>query len=430
MKLHPYQIKAYEFGMNTPRCGLFMEMGLGKTITTLKIIRDLMYKELEINKVLIIGPKRVIENVWEEENTKWGIGLKISKVSGDAKKRAEALRKKADVYLLGRDNIEWFYNQGIRDFDLLIIDESTSFKNPKSKRFKIIRKLWFDRVILLSGTPSPNGLEDLWSQIYLLDRGERLEKYITRFRKLYFSPALTNGYVVYKYTLKPGADKIIMNKIRDITLSIKAVDVLPPTEVLINDIFISLGDFKPKYEEYVRERIIEFKGKELTAVNAAVLTGKLLQFCNGNIYGENRETIHIHNIKLDAIKEILENASGNILLAYNFIHDKKMILKEIPEAEEFDINKWNSGKQKLALLHPKSGGHGLNLQKGGYTIIWFGLTWDLEIYEQFNARLARQGQEHPVVIHRIISRDTIEEKLIKSLQKKTKIQEILKDYLR
>lgn len=440
--LHPYQAAAVEHILRHTHCGLFLEMGLGKTVSTLTAINKLMYEELSINKVLVVAPKRVAESVWDAEIDKWEHlrHLRISKIVGDAKTRLNALQTQADIYTIGRDNIAWlckFYNGKRMPFDMLVIDELSSFKNHKSVRFKNLRiaQPQFLRVVGLTGTPAPNGLIDLWSQVYLLDRGERLGKFITRYRDDYFKPGRRNGAVVYSYDLRKGADQAIHNKIGDICMSMKAKDYLTLPKRITNFIRVNFDDeLKKQYETFEKEQVLSLveEGTEITALSAATLSNKLLQFANGAIYDEEGGVHHVHDLKIEATKELLDDANGKpVLIAWTFRHDRDRLLEALKSyhprelKDGKDIEDWNQGKISVLLMHPASGGHGLNLQAGGHIIIWFGQTWSLELEQQFNARLDRQGQKESVIVNKIVTSKTIDEDVIRALAGKDRSQESL-----
>lgn len=440
--LHAYQTTAVGHILNNTHCGLFLEMGLGKTVSTLTAIKRLMFDELDISSVLVVAPKRVAESVWDVECKKWHhlLGLKVVRIVGSAKKRREALSQSADVYTIGRDNIAWLcgqYGGSMLPFDMLVVDELSSFKNPKSVRFKALRGVQpsFKRVVGLTGTPAPNGLIDLWSQIYLLDRGERLEKFITKYRDKYFKPGKRNGSIVYKYDLAENSEKLIHKKISDICMSMKAKDYLNLPGRIDNIIKINFDDkLKKQYQDFERDQVLQIiqtedENGEISAVNAAALSNKLLQFANGAIYDEFKNWHQIHDLKIDAAKEILEDANGKpVLIAYTYKHDLERLLEAFKKYKprklktEQDILDWNEGKIKVMIMHPASGGHGLNLQSGGNIIIWFGQTWSLELEQQFNARLDRQGQKEVVIINKLVATGTLDEDVIKSQNSKSKKQ--------
>lgn len=416
--LHDYQLKAIDHIINVPKGALFLDMGLGKTISTLTAISYLIYDNLEVGKVLIIAPKRVAENVWTSELDKWTHikRLRISKIVGNEKKRLEALNAKADIYTVSRDNIVWLCSQfggTSLPFDMIVIDELSSFKSPKSLRFKALRRCIgaANRVVGLTGTPAPNGLIDLWSQMYLIDSGQRLFQSLTRYRDAFF----TKKYSGWGYDITDYGKERIPELIKDVVISMKKEDYLNMEEPIINDIEVEFTpDILRQYNEFERESVLEIFGnnEEITATNAAALRSKLLQFSNGAIYDSEKKVIDIHNIKLDALEEIVEEANGKpVLVAYSFQHDRDKILskfkgKAVLLDGEKTINDWNAGKIDILVMHPASGGHGLNLQSGGNTIVWYGLNDSLELYEQFNARLHRQGQDQVVIINRILVKGT------------------------
>ena len=441
-KLHNYQEYAKDFILENKKCGLFLDMGLGKTVTSLTAIDILMNDYLDIGKVLVIAPKNVAENTWTDEVQKWEHlrGLKVTCISGTAVKRRKALDEEADIYTVSRDNVVWLVDELKKDwkFDTLIIDELSSFKNPSSKRFKKLKTVtpFFDRVIGLTGTPAPNSYMDLWSQIYLLDRGERLGKNITAFRRQFFNAYSRGMYV--EYELKEGAKEKIDDLISDICVSMKAKEYLKDLkEPIIIDYKVKLDSKEFKlYRDMAKEAVADVtENDKVVALSAAVVTNKLLQMANGTVYGEDKKTFKIHERKLEALDDILEQAQNeNILVFYNFQSDLENILSKFPEAKKFeggedsgeDIRNWNSGKIKMLLLHPASAGHGLNLQQGGSIIVWYGLTWSLELYLQANARLVRQGQKEVVKIYRLISNHTVDERVIETLNgKKYKQDELL-----
>ena len=441
--LHTYQLRCAEHIATNDKCALFVDMGLGKTVSTLTALQSFIYEELAADRVLIVAPKRVIETVWAQEGKKWQHTkqLRFSTITGTAKQREDALKAKADIYLISRDNIVWMcetFPKIARSFDTLIIDELSSFKNPRAKRFKELRKIarGFNRVVGLTGTPSPNGLMDLWAQIYLLDGGERLGKTLTSYREKYFTPDKRNGLIVYSYKLKPGADELIHAKLSDIVISMKTEDYLDLPEVLFIDVPITLDQAtRQLYNDFEKEQVLAFDDK-VNALNAAALTNKLLQFANGAIYDDERNVIPIHNAKIDALKDILESEEGNVLIAYSYEHDLKRIkealkqYKPVTIDEPDAIGRWNRGEIKVLLAHPASAGHGINLQHGGSLVIWFGLTWSLELYQQFNKRLHRQGQRCAVRILRLIATNTHDERVSRALESKDATQSTLLESLR
>jgi SNF2 family DNA or RNA helicase len=356
---------------------------------------------------------------------------------GSPAQRLSAIHAKADVYLLSRDNVAWFYDavKGKPEFDMLVVDESSSFKNPKSKRFKALRKMQplFSKIVLLTGTPSPNGLLDLWSQVYLIDRGERLGKTLTAYRDGFFNPDKRNGHIVYSYKLKPNADVRINAAISDVCMSMKSEDYLDIPELIENDVLVELQDnLMERYKEFEKEKIMEIieSDGEITAMNAAALANKLLQFANGAIYDEDRNVHEVHELKLDACEELIEAAQGRpVLIARTYQHDRDRLLRRLKAYDpvelsgDKDVDDWNAGKIKVLIMHPASGGHGLNLQDGGNQIIWFGQTWSLELWQQLNKRLHRQGQSQRVVVNKIIAEGTIDQDVVKAIEKKAQGQD-------
>lgn len=446
--LHNYQKATVDFIIEHKFCGVFLDLGLGKTISTLTAINELMYDYCEINSVLVIAPKRVAETVWAEEAAKWEHTrhLVISKVMGSENKRLDALKRPADIYVVSRDNVAWLCNvfASRLPFDMVVIDELSSFKSHQSQRFKSLRmaRPFMKRVVGLTGTPAPNSLIDLWPQMYLIDRGERLGKTITQYRARYFRPGKSNGYVVYSYDILAGASDMIQEKISDICISMKASDYLDMPERTDNFITVTMSDeLKKEYNKFKNDNIIKLIDDsgttEINAVNAASLVNKLLQFANGSVYDEDKNVHKIHTLKLEALKEIIENSNGQpILVAWTYQFDRDAILKafsaykprQLKTAD--DINDWNAGNIQLMLAHPASAGHGLNLQAGGSIIVWYGLTWSLELYQQFNARLYRQGQTKHVTIHHIVTSGTYDEEVINAINRKDKNQNRLLDSIK
>ena len=440
--LHKYQKVCVEHIITHPFCGVFLDMGLGKTISTLTAIEELKYDYCEIDTVLVVAPKRVAETVWEEEAKNWDHTkhLTFSKIIGTEKQRLAALKVKADVHIISRDNIAWLCSlyAARLPYDMLVIDELSSFKAHQTQRFKSLRlaRPWFKRVVGLTGTPAPNGLINLWSQMYLIDRGQRLEKTITAYRSRYFRPGASNGYVVYSYNLLPDSEKLIQEKIKDICISMRAEDYLEMPERIDNFVRVTMPDkLMDMYKKFEEENIITLANEieqgatTVNAVNAAALSNKLLQFANGAMYDENKNVVPIHDLKLEALKEIIEAADGKpVLVAWTYQFDRdriknyfrSMAPRELRTAE--DINDWNAGKVQLMLAHPASAGHGINLQAGGNIIVWYGLTWSLELYQQFNARLYRQGQKQRTIIHHIVTSGTHDEDVVKALKSKDKTQ--------
>jgi SNF2 family DNA or RNA helicase len=434
-KAHDYQEYAKQKIIEQKACGLFLEPGLGKTVITLSAIWDLMFDYFDISKVLVIAPLRVAENTWTEELEKWDhlTYLRISKVLGTEAQRLEALNTPADIYVINRENVAWLAELGEWDFDMLVIDELSSFKNASSKRFKALRRKrpGIDRVVGLTGTPSTNGLMDLWSEIYLLDQGKRLGKTLSTYRADYFVPDRMNGWIVYSYRPRPRAEEWIYSRLSDLCVSMKSKDFLQMPERLERDVTVKLPPAaREKYKELEREMVAKLEGKTIDAVNAAVLTNKLLQMASGAVYDENKAVAELHAAKLDALEDLIEAANGKpVLIYFGYRHDKERIQKRFKEAQEIktpeDFQAWNCGEIPVAIAHPASMGHGLNLQNGGSTVIWFSLPWSLELYQQANARLWRQGQKDTVVIFRLIAEGTIDRDVVRALAKKDLTQENL-----
>ena len=435
---HEYQTYATNFILEHPIAAVLLEMGLGKSVITLTAIYELMLNRFEVNKVLVIAPLRVARDTWPSEIEKWEHlkGLTYSVVIGTEAERLRALRTPAHVYLINRENIDWLITKsGIPfDFDMVVIDELSSFKSYSAKRFKSLLKVRprVKRIVGLTGTPSGNGLMDLWAEFRVLDMGERLGRYITHYRNRFFVPDKRNQQMVFSYKPIPGAEDEIYRRISDITISMKSGDYLKMPECIINEVPVTLSDEEWSiYDDFREDMVVALKDDEIDAVNAASLSGKLLQMANGAVYNEEKEVLHIHDRKLDALEDLIEGANGKpVLIAYWFNHDLERIknrfaIREIKTSK--DIRDWNNGEIPIAVIHPASAGHGLNIQFGGSTIIWFGLTWSLELYQQTNARLWRQGQNNTVIIHHIIAKNTIDEDVMKALRKKEKVQSALID---
>jgi hypothetical protein len=433
---HNYQNYAKDFILAHKVSALFLDCGLGKTITTLTAINELMYDSFEISKVLIIAPLRVAQSTWKEEIEKWDHLnlLRYSIAVGDEKERLKALKQNSDIYIINRENVDWLVTKSGIDFNfnMLIIDELSSFKSHTSKRFKSLLKIrpYFERVVGLTGTPSSNGLMDLWAEFRVLDLGERLGRYITHYRNEYFLPDKRNGAIIFSYKPQPNAEERIYRRLADMTISMKSTEYLKMPELILNELEINLDEEDQiKYKKFKKEMVMTIQEKEIDAINAASLSNKLIQLANGSIYDEDKKFYEVHNKKLDKLEEIIESANGKpVLVAYWFKADKERIekrfkVREIKTAD--DIKQWNKGMIDLALIHPASAGHGLNLQSGGSTLVWFSLTWSLELYQQTNSRLYRQGQKDTVVIHHLITKNTIDEDIIKSLKRKDKTQEAL-----
>lgn len=435
---HDYQKYATEFILQHPIAAVFLEMGLGKSVITLTALFDLILDQFIIGKVLVIAPLRVARDTWPSEIQKWDHlkGLKYSVVVGTAAERKAALMQQADVYILNRENVDWLINKsGIPfRFDMIVIDELSSFKSWQAKRFKSLLKVrpFVKRIVGLTGTPSSNGLMDLWAEFRVLDLGKRLGRYITHYRNAYFTPDKRNAEVIFSYKPLPGAEEQIYKRIEDITISMKSCDYLKLPECVINEVPVYMSEKEQEvYDRFRDDMVAKIKDKEIDAVNAAVLSGKLLQMANGAVYDDEKNSLLIHDRKLDALEDLIEGANGKpVLVAYWYQHDAERIksrfdVREIKTSK--DITDWNNSEIPVAIIHPASAGHGLNLQTGGSTLIWFGLTWSLELYQQTNARLHRQGQTDTVIIHHIIAKGTIDENVMKALRQKEKTQNALID---
>ena len=436
-KPHDYQNYAIEYIKENPIAGVFLSMGLGKTIISLTAIADLLFDSFEISNVLIIGPLRVARDSWPMEISKWEHlkHLTYAVVVGTLAERKAALSRQADITIINRENVQWLVESGNFDYDMVVIDELSSFKNHTAKRFKALMKVRpkVKRIVGLTGTPSSNGLMDLWSEFRLLDMGERLGKFITRYRECYFMPDKRNAQQVFSYKPREGAEEEIYRRISDITISMKCTDHLTMPELISTQYEVVLSDDERKqYERLKSELVMTLSDEEITVPNAAALTNKLCQLANGAIYDDTKNIVEFHDRKLDALEDIIESANGNpLLVAYWFKHDLERIRKRFDVREiktSKDITDWNAGKIPVAMIHPASAGHGLNLQSGGSTLVWFGLTWSLELYQQTNARLWRQGQTSgTVVIQHIIAKGTIDERVLKALSKKELTQNALID---
>jgi len=434
---HDYQRYAAEFIIAHPISALLLDMGLGKTSITLTAINDLLFDSFEVHKVLVVAPLRVARDIWSAEIEKWEHlkNLRYSVVVGTAQERISALCAPADIYIINRENIQWLVEEsGLPfDFDMAVIDELSSFKNHQSKRFRAFLKSRpkLKRIVGLTGTPAGNGLMDLFAEFKLLDMGERLGRLIGQYRNAYFQPDKRNGMVIYSYKPLPNAEQQIYDKISDITISMKAADHLKMPELISAEYTVQLSEKeREKYDHLKKEFVLSTEDNEVTAANAASLTNKLSQMANGAVYSDDESIIEIHDRKLDALEDIIESMNGKpLLIAYWFKHDLERIRKQFDVREiksSDDIADWNSGKIPVALIHPASAGHGLNLQSGGSTLVWFGLTWSLELYQQTNARLWRQGQSaDTVVIQHIIAKGTIDEQIMKVLKSKDTTQAAL-----
>lgn len=452
----PHQEIAGKFVAEHDRCALFLDMGLGKTVVSLTDIMRRIWDDFSVNKALVIAPIRVAEDTWSRESAKWDHlqGLRISKVLGTAKQRIAALETPADVYVINRENVVWLveYLGSKWDFDAVIIDELSSFKNPNAKRFKALRKVIRRAKVFLglTGTPAPNGYIDLWPQIYLIDGGQRLGKTLTAFRQRFFHPGRGKGHVVYEWIMNRGAKEEIDRLLSDICLSMSKEDWLQMPDIIYNDVVVKMDKKARKlYDEFEKEKVLPLlDGKVIEDVEeadtfvagttAATVSMKLLQMANGSVYDDDGSVFHIHDAKLDALDEIVESNPGQPLLVfYGYKHDLDRIKSRFADAvilNEGDtqdiISRWNEGRIPMLLCHPASAGHGLNLQEGGHIAVWFGLNWSLELYQQANARLHRQGQEQSVIIHHIICQDTIDERVIKALAQKDTTQRSLLDSLK
>lgn len=437
---YAYQQKGIDWIIDHKRCGCLWDMGLGKTVVTLTAIEKLIYDYLEISKVLIIAPIRVAKSTWPDEIKKWEevSHLRYSVIVGTPSQRKKALKEKADVYIVNRENVVWLTNNTDWNFDMCVIDELSSFKNSQSKRFKALRKFIgrCSRVVGLTGTPAPNGLMDLWAQMYLLDQGERLGKTIGRYRERYFKPGRSNGYIVYDYIPISGSEEQIYDNISDICISMKKEDYLDMPERKYIDISVELDkSAMDRYKQFEKNSIIELSNNEaLVANNAAAVCNKLQQLSNGSIYTEDKVVIDIHDHKLEALEDLIESANGQpVIVFYAFQHDRDKIKSRFETYEiqnEEDVKRWNEGKIPILLSHPASIGHGLNLQYGGRIIVWYGLTWSLELYQQANDRLYRQGQDKIVLVYHIVGKGTIDERIIKALKSKENIQDALIEYMK
>lgn len=437
-KPHEYQSYATEFILSHPISAVFLEMGLGKSVITLSAIFDLCLDSFLVCKVLVIAPLRVARDTWPAEINKWDHlkGLSYSVAVGTEKERIDALKKQSTLYIINRENVDWLvHKSGIPfHFDMVVIDELSSFKSYGAKRFKSLLKVRpsIKRIVGLTGTPSSNGLMDLWAEFRILDLGQRLGRYISHYRNTYFKPDKRNAQIVFSYKPLPGAEEEIYKQISDITISMKSTDYLKMPEYVSNEVFVTLSEKEWKvYSDFKEDMVANLGDEDIDAVNAAVLSGKLLQMANGAVYDSENKAHVIHDKKLDALEDLIEGANGKpVLVAYWYKHDLERIKERFPVRQiqsSKDIENWNDGKIPIAVIHPASAGHGLNLQSGGSTLIWFGLTWSLELYQQTNARLYRQGQKDTVIVHHIITKNTIDEDVLLALTKKEKTQDALID---
>ena len=433
---HEYQTYATEFILTHPISAILLSMGLGKSVITLTAIYDLCLDSFLIQKILVIAPLRVCTSTWPAEINKWDHlkGLTFSLAVGTEVERRAALQQQTSIHIINRENVQWLIEEsGLPfDYDMVVIDELSSFKSHQAKRFRSLMKARpsVKRIVGLTGTPSSNGLMDLWAEFRLLDMGKRLGRFITHYRDEFFQPDKRNGMQVFSYKPKPGAEDEIYQRIADITISMKSTDYLKMPECVMNEVQVTLSDEERQlYIQLKSDLVVTLDGTDIDAVNAAALSNKLCQMANGAVYGEGKRAVHLHDRKLDALEDLIEGANGKpVLVAYWYKHDldriqKRFMVREIKTSR--DIHVWNAGAIPVGLIHPASAGHGLNLQAGGSTLIWFGLTWSLELYQQTNARLWRQGQEETVVIHHIITKGTIDEQIMKALQSKDKTQAAL-----
>jgi SNF2 family DNA or RNA helicase len=437
--LHEYQRKAITFAKNNPKCALFLDLGLGKTVTTLTAIKDLL-DSFDVNKVLVISPLRVTNTVWHKEIANWSHLKDLSYViaTGTERERIAALYKTVDITLINRENVPWLVKHyGAKfPFDMVVIDESSSFKNPSSQRFKALRKVTnkITRMIQLTATPSPNGLLDIWSQISLLDDGKRLGRTMTAYKSRFFE----SDYMGYKFNPREGSKETIYQLIEDITMTLKADDYLDMPDRIDSIIKVQLPtSIKKQYDDLEKDFLITINDDTITTTSAAALANKLLQFSNGAMYIDDLKNYQVlHDLKIEALKEIVEeNPNENLLIAYNYKTDLIRLQEAFPKGIVLDkkgeaVDKWNNGDIKMLLAHPMSAGHGLNLQKGGSVIIWFGLNWSLELYQQFNGRVHRQGQEKPTRIIHIVADGCIDEKVMKAIELKAETQNDLLDRLK
>lgn len=449
MKFRPYEYQqtAIKWIIDNPRCGLFLDMGLGKTVSTLTAIQQLM-DDCEISRTLVVAPKKVAETTWTTEAQKWDHlkSLKVAKVMGTEKQRKLALAEKADVYVIGRDSFVWLVGifGGMLPFDVLVIDELTSFKSSKSNRFKAMRMATptAKRVIGLTGTPAPNGLIDLWAQMYCIDMGERLGKSVTKYRETYFETHKWNNIIV-RCNVKKGYDEVIRKKIADICLSMQAKDYLQLPDMINHTIKVQLSTATMQaYTKFEREKVLQFQDEHkgetanVLAQSAAGLMNKLSQFANGAIYDEDRNVHNVHDEKLDRLAEIIEAANGNsVLVFYQYKHDAARIAEKFKGyrvkvyTDEKQLIEWNAGQVDILLAHPASTAFGLNMQDGGHYIVWFGTGWNLELYQQANARLHRQGQQYPVQVYNLVCSGTVDERAVTALENKKGVQQGLLDSL-
>lgn len=432
---HAYQRYAAQFILDHPAAAVFLDCGLGKTVITLTAIRELLHDSFAVRRVLIIAPLRVARDTWPSEIRKWDhlSDLTYAVAVGNTAKRLAALRQKAEITIINRENVDWLVKNNTFDFDMVVVDEISSFKSHRTRRFKALMKVrpMVSRIVGLTGTPSSNGLMDLWAEFRLLDMGKRLGRFLTHYRERYFLPDKRNAQMVFTYKPRPGAEGKIYEAIGDITISMKSGDYLRLPELVTNVVRVEMNERERRiYERLKKDMAAEIDGKEIDAMNAAALSGKLLQMAAGAVYDGEGQAVRLHDRKLDALEDLVESANGRpVLIAYWFRHDIERIRKRFPGARELrreaDIADWNAGKISIGLIHPASAGHGLNLQDGGSMLIWFSLTWSLELNQQTNARLWRQGQKHTVTIHYLVMKDSIDESVMAALSRKDKVQEAL-----
>ena len=430
-KPHEYQQYATKFILEHPVAAILLDMGLGKSVITLTAIKQLIHQD-KVHRVLVVAPLRVAKQTWPEEINKLDHlkDLTYSVITGNKSQRVKAAQKEVDIYIINRENLKWLIESSIPfDYDMLVIDELSSFKSYRSQRFKALKRVrpLIKRIVGLTGTPSSNGLMDLWAEFRVLDMGKRLGRFISYYRANYFDPDKRNMYQVFTYKPKPGAEQSIYRAIDDITISMKSKDYLQLPPLTMNTVPVKMSPSEQTiYDELNAQLVVSTQGKQIDALNAASLSNKLCQMANGCVYDDQQQVVQIHQRKLDALEDLVEAANGKpVLIAYWFKHDLAQIkqrfqVREIKTTQ--DINDWNAGKIPLALIHPASAGHGLNLQAGGSTLIWYGLTWSLELYQQTNARLWRQGQQQPVVIYHLITEGTIDENIMTALKQKDKTQ--------
>ena len=440
---HEYQNRATQFIIDNRYCALFLDMGLGKTVSTLTAIDILKNDYLEIDKVLVIAPKSVALNTWSGETAKWDHlkKLRISVAMGTAAQRTKAIERDADIYVTNRDNVKWivdYFKKEPWPFDTVVLDESSSFKNPSSQRFKALRKIrpQLRRVIELTGTPSPNGLMDLWPQIWLLDMGERLGRTLGSYRSEFFTAGRRNGAVVYDWIARPGARQRISKRLADISMSMQASDYLDMPDVIDGGLTLALPpDEMRDYQAFQKEQLMQLDNTDIEAVTAAALTNKLLQYTGGALYDDQHNWHEVSTAKLEALQDIVESTDESVLIYYQYQSEKDRILKMLPGAVTFTgepelLESWNAGKIRLMLAHPASVAYGLNMQAGGHIIVWYTPTWNLELYMQANARLHRQGQTKPVVIYHLIAAGTIDERVMQALNCKNGSQAALLKHIK